>query len=65
MGYGLGSITWVAQDLSLPSLNNGATSGSWPYVWDQVFGWKNDTRVKVDQEKRDEDLYSRASARHR
>jgi len=60
MGYGLGSITWVAQDLSLPSLNNGATSGSWPYVWDQVFGWKNDTRVKVDQEKRDEDLYSQS-----
>ena len=57
--YGFGTVTWVAQDLSLPALNN-SQAGSWPYVWDKVFGWKNETRVKIDQEKHDEELFSQS-----
>jgi hypothetical protein len=38
--YGLGSVTWVAQDLADPTLTSTARSG-WPYVWDRVFDWKN------------------------
>jgi hypothetical protein len=42
--YGLGQVAWVAQDLGNPAIASRATSG-WPYVWDQVFGWNNDTYV--------------------
>jgi hypothetical protein len=42
--YGLGQVTWVAQDLGNPAVAGRATTG-WPYVWDKVFGWKNDTYV--------------------
>lgn len=41
--YGLGSVTWVAQDLGSPLFAR-VTTG-WPFVWDKVFDWKNDTRI--------------------
>lgn len=40
--YGLGSVTWVAQNLGDPSITGRYSSG-WPHVWDKVFGWKNNT----------------------
>lgn len=43
-GYGLGSVTWVAQDLGDPNITL-RTKVGWPYVWDKVLDWKNDTRV--------------------
>lgn len=52
--YGLGSVTWVAQDLGDPAITGPGMTG-WPYVWDRVFGWKNDLRIKDDYEKRDEE----------
>jgi hypothetical protein len=42
--YGLGSVTWVAQDLGDPTLTRYAVS-NWPYVWDRVFDWRNDTII--------------------
>ncbi len=42
--YGLGQVTWVAQDLGDPAIAGKATTG-WPYIWDKVFGWKNETYV--------------------
>lgn len=42
--YGLGSVTWVAQDLGDRSIT-GANSSGWPHVWDRVFGWKNNTTL--------------------
>ncbi len=41
---GLGQVTWVAQDLGNPAISARATAG-WPYVWDRVFGWNNDSYV--------------------
>ncbi len=38
---GMGCVTWVAQDLSEPSLTR-AVRGGWVYVWDTVLGWRND-----------------------
>jgi hypothetical protein len=55
--YGMGSVTWVAEDLGSPRLTSIAdakdpaksyVTGGWPYVWDKVFGWKNDTIVLDD-----------------
>ena len=40
--YGLGSVTWVAQDLGDRSIT-GSNSSGWPHIWDKVFGWKNST----------------------
>ena len=40
--HGLGSVTWVAQDLGDRSITGPLASG-WPHVWDKVFGWKNNT----------------------
>ena len=40
---GLGSVTWVAQNLGDSQLSL-ATPG-WPMIWDHVFGWNNTTRV--------------------
>ena len=40
--YGLGSVTWVAQDLGDRAITGSQSSG-WPHVWDKVFGWKNNT----------------------
>jgi hypothetical protein len=42
--YGLGQVTWVADDLGNPAITSKAAAG-WPYIWDKVFGWKNDTYV--------------------
>ena len=38
--FGLGSVTWVAQDLGDPYVTGSARRG-WPYVWERVFDWKN------------------------
>ena len=40
--YGLGSVTWVAQDLGGKALTNAPRPG-WPVVWDRVFGLNNKT----------------------
>lgn len=40
--WGLGSVTWVAQNLGDRTLA-GPNSSGWPHVWDKVFGWKNNT----------------------
>ncbi len=37
--FGLGAVTWVAQDLGDPSLTR--AKGGWIYVWNRVFDWKN------------------------
>ncbi len=37
--YGLGAVTWVAQDLGDPSVTR--VKIGWPAVWDQVFDWNN------------------------
>jgi hypothetical protein len=42
--YGLGSVTWVAQDLGGPAVAKNFSRG-WPHVWDRVFGWKNKTTL--------------------
>jgi len=55
--YGLGSVTWIAQDLGDPKLY-GISTGRWPYVWDKVFGWQNDTHVQGDILRSDEDDYA-------
>jgi hypothetical protein len=39
--YGMGSVTWVAQDLGDPYITSRTKTG-WPEVWDRVFDWKND-----------------------
>ena len=38
-GYGLGAVTWVAQDLGDPAITSRARTG-WVYVWDKIFDWK-------------------------
>lgn len=43
--YGLGAVTWVAQDLGDEKII-GNTSSGWPHVWDRVFGWRNSTIVR-------------------
>lgn len=45
MGYGLGSVTWVAQDLGDPAIVRSATVG-WPNVWNHVLGWNDEPLVK-------------------
>jgi hypothetical protein len=59
--YGLGSVTWVAQDLGDPSLASAIRDG-WPYVWDQVFGWKADTILPDDINERNKDRYALRSS---
>jgi hypothetical protein len=41
--YGLGEVVWVAQPLTTESAPNNITA--WPYIWDQVLGWKSDGYV--------------------
>src|SRR5207302_6313227 len=36
----------------------GINSSGWPYVWDRVFGWKNDPRAPLDKLKDEDDLYA-------
>jgi hypothetical protein len=38
--YGLGSVTWVAQNLGDPAIV-GRTPTGWLTVWDAIFDWKN------------------------
>lgn len=38
--YGLGSVTWVGQDLGEGSIIAKAPDG-WVGIWDRVFGWNN------------------------
>jgi hypothetical protein len=46
--YGLGSVTWIAQDIGDPAISTRARIG-WPYVWDRVFGWKNEPLMVTQQ----------------
>lgn len=41
--YDLGSVTWIAQDLSDPAVT--VAGYGWPLVWDRVFDWKNKTVI--------------------
>ncbi|HEX4796693.1 MAG TPA: hypothetical protein VH370_23075 [Humisphaera sp.] len=43
--YGLGAVTWVAQDLGNPNFQN---FRRWPYIWERVFGWNDDDYVDGD-----------------
>ena len=45
--YGLGAVTWVAQDLGDPAITSFVKSG-WVNVWNRVLGW-NDTPIVVDK----------------
>jgi hypothetical protein len=40
MPYGLGSVTWVAQDLGDPSLVK--SRHGWVNVWEHIFDWRNE-----------------------
>jgi hypothetical protein len=42
--YGLGGVTWVAQDLGNPTLTARTAMDGWARVWDTVFAWNNDTQ---------------------
>lgn len=51
--YGMGSVTWVAQDLGDPAVS--AIPHGWPGVWERVFGWNNwpytpDPNIKDEDE---------------
>ena len=49
---GLGSISWVAQDLGNAALT-GTRSSGWPYVWDTVLGQRNtDMRVPLEADEK-------------
>ena len=48
IGYGQGCVSWVAHDLSDPTITNRAKSG-WPWVWDKVLDFKSDL-VIVDSQ---------------
>jgi hypothetical protein len=54
--YGLGCVTWVAQDLGNPAITGPNTAG-WPYVWDHIFAWGNDTRLANDQTVSDQSAF--------
>lgn len=45
MPYGSGCVSWVAQDLSDPTISAGRKSG-WPFIWDRVMDWHNDTQIE-------------------
>ena len=60
--YGLGCVTWVAQNLGDSSIT-GANTVGWQYVWDHVFGWNNDDHLPNDRTQKEEadytgDIYS-------
>jgi hypothetical protein len=55
--FGLGCVTWVAQDLGNRDLT-GANTVGWQYVWDRIFGWSNEARLPGDRSKKDEDDYA-------
>lgn len=54
--YGLGCVTWVAQDLGSQAIT-GPNNPGWPYVWDHVFGWNKDDRLPNDREPKEEENY--------
>lgn len=53
---GLGTVTWVAQDLGDPSLTR--VKEGWPYIWKRVFGW-NDQPYLPDPGNRDRNEIAR------
>jgi hypothetical protein len=55
-GYGAGSVTWVAQDLSNPALA-GRHAPGWAYIWDAVFGWKSTIHPAEDATDADRDAF--------
>jgi hypothetical protein len=59
-GYGAGSVTWVAQDLSNPALT-GRHAPGWAYIWDAVFGWKSNLHPADDATDADRDAYGSGS----
>jgi hypothetical protein len=46
--YGLGSITWVAQDLGSASIT-GAIRTGWPFIWDRMFDLKQNSTILLDE----------------
>ncbi|HMB96521.1 MAG TPA: hypothetical protein VKK61_10820, partial [Tepidisphaeraceae bacterium] len=44
---GLGSVTWVAQDLGDPTLTR--SKSGWVYIWNRIFDWKNSPLVVTSQ----------------
>ncbi len=52
--YGIGEVTWVAQPLTTESAPTNPTA--WPYIWDQIFGWKSDAYVLPDSVSDDDPL---------
>ncbi|MGB7161126.1 MAG: hypothetical protein WBD40_23905 [Tepidisphaeraceae bacterium] len=53
MGYGLGSVTWVAQDLGDQAITNRATLG-WTNVWNRVLGWNDSSFIKTPTSREEE-----------
>ncbi|HTL29702.1 MAG TPA: hypothetical protein VL282_10790, partial [Tepidisphaeraceae bacterium] len=51
--YGLGSLVWVAQDLSDPNIATRASTG-WPYVWEKVFDWRNTPMIVTPKTSQDD-----------
>lgn len=60
--FGLGTVTWVAQDLGAPMLNSvgftvpgspGFGASNWARVWDTVFAWRS--RVVTNEEYADKE----------
>jgi hypothetical protein len=60
--YGLGEVTWVAQQLTTRTTPQNGTG--WPYVWDKIFGWTSDGYVLPEGEKNDDDRVSTRLARY-
>ena len=61
--YGLGAVSWSAQDLGSPVLNGAPDpndnpppgrprrtllTGGWPRLYDRLFGWRNQTRSEAE-----------------
>ena len=45
---GSGRLTSIADDKDPSKIY---PTGGWPYVWDKVFGWKNDTIILQDYDR--------------
>lgn len=60
LNYGLGSVTWVAQNLGDPSITNVVKTG-WLAIWDRVFDWKNRTLVTGKLSEEQKHFYAPAS----
>jgi hypothetical protein len=44
--FGLGGVTWVAQDLGDPAITASAKLG-WVFIWDKIFDWHNSPVIKA------------------